>query len=139
MPISPELQHLYETEEWFTAKGLVRMRSGGCCEWCSRPNRRWILTADDETGRWYDPTKWTWVSPFRDWLAPPAPLPETGVFVLVQLSVAHLDHDPTNNNLSNLAHLCRRCHLIHDMRHHLATARRRRDEEVGQLRMEHTA
>ncbi len=40
--------------------------------------------------------------------------------VLVQLGVAHLDQDTRNNRFSNLAALCRRCHLNHDRPHTLA-------------------
>ncbi len=32
----------------------------------------------------------------------------------VVLTVAHLDHDITNNSFSNLKCLCQRCHLQHD-------------------------
>ncbi len=34
-----------------------------------------------------------------------------------------LPHDPTNNDASNLAALCQRCHILHDKPEHL---RRRR-------------
>jgi len=32
----------------------------------------------------------------------------------VVLATAHLDQDPGNNALRNLAALCQRCHLAHD-------------------------
>ncbi|MFD1143017.1 hypothetical protein ACFQ4C_17960 [Larkinella insperata] len=35
-------------------------------------------------------------------------------FVKIVLTVAHLDHDPKNNDLVNLKALCQRCHLAHD-------------------------
>jgi len=41
----------------------------------------------------------------------------------VILAAAHLDHDPGNNRLRNLKSLCQRCHLIHDLPHHLARRR----------------
>jgi hypothetical protein len=41
----------------------------------------------------------------------------------VVLAAAHLDHDPTNNQLRNLRGLCQRCHLIHDRPHHLEQRR----------------
>ena len=41
----------------------------------------------------------------------------------VVLATAHRDHDPTNNDASNLAALCQRCHILHDKPEHL---RRRR-------------
>ena len=38
---------------------------------------------------------------------------------LVVLTVAHIDHDKTNNRFNNLAALCQRCHLKHDLPHHI--------------------
>jgi len=40
------------------------------------------------------------------------PHPVTGCTVL--LTVAHLNHDTTDNRLENLKALCQRCHLNHD-------------------------
>jgi 5-methylcytosine-specific restriction endonuclease McrA len=41
------------------------------------------------------------------------PHPVTGSHVV--LTIAHLDHDPTNNTWDNLRALCQRCHLRHDL------------------------
>jgi hypothetical protein len=61
------------------------------------------------------------------------PHPVTGSIVV--LTVAHLDHDPTNNDLDNLAALCQRCHLTHDAAQHAANARttRHRRQRHAQL------
>ena len=40
----------------------------------------------------------------------------------VALTVAHLDHDPSNNAESNLRALCQRCHLRYDTAHHQRNA-----------------
>ena len=64
------------------------------------------------------------------------PHPETGSRVV--LTVAHLDHDTTNNSDENLAALCNACHLRHDAKHHAANAaatRRRRKIEAGQMEL----
>jgi len=45
------------------------------------------------------------------------PHPVTGSKVV--LTVAHLDHNPSNNNRSNLRALCQRCHLAYDKELHL--------------------
>jgi hypothetical protein len=37
----------------------------------------------------------------------------------VVLAAAHIDHDPSNNRMRNLASLCQRCHLLHDRAWHL--------------------
>lgn len=44
----------------------------------------------------------------------------------IVLTVAHLDHDPRNNDDRNLRALCQRCHLRHDARLHAANAARTR-------------
>ena len=43
-----------------------------------------------------------------------------GKWSVIVLTVAHLDHDKENNRFNNLAALCQRCHLQHDIRHHAA-------------------
>lgn len=47
------------------------------------------------------------------------------VFRIV-LTVAHLNHDRTDNRPENLAALCQRCHLIHDREQHRETRQRNR-------------
>lgn len=37
----------------------------------------------------------------------------------VVLTVAHVDHDKTNNRFDNLKAWCQRCHLAHDQEHHI--------------------
>jgi len=51
--------------------------------------------------------------------------PETGSKVI--LTVAHIDHDITNNREDNLAALCQRCHLRHDAKQHTQNAQKTRD------------
>ena len=51
----------------------------------------------------------------------------------VVLTIAHLDHDITNNNDSNLAALCQRCHLTYDAKLHATNARKTRDAKSGQM------
>jgi hypothetical protein len=55
-----------------------------------------------------------------EWCGAPnrEPHPKTGG--MVTLTVAHIDHDKDNNRFSNLAALCNRCHLWHDIRQHVA-------------------
>lgn len=51
----------------------------------------------------------------------------------VVLTIAHLDHDVSNNDDSNLAALCQRCHLTHDAQQHAMNARQTRAHRSGQL------
>lgn len=55
--------------------------------------------------------------------------------VRVVLTISHRDHDPTNNDPSNLAALCQRCHLRYDRAHHAETRRATRDARTGQRRL----
>lgn len=41
----------------------------------------------------------------------------------VVLTIAHLNHDITDNRDENLAALCNRCHLTYDARHHAENAK----------------
>lgn len=41
----------------------------------------------------------------------------------VQLGIAHIDHDPENNDPENLRAWCRGCHLRHDAPHHRQSRR----------------
>lgn len=64
------------------------------------------------------------------------PSPVTGR--KVTLTTAHLDHDTTHNDLTNLRHLCNGCHLRYDRNFHRRNATRtriRRREEAGQMRL----
>ena len=64
--------------------------------------------------------------------APAGPMLGERAIVIV-LTVAHLDHNPANNDPSNLAALCQRCHLRHDAAQHAASARHTRDRKRGQM------
>jgi hypothetical protein len=59
--------------------------------------------------------------------------------VLIVLTIAHLDHDPTNNADANLRALCQRCHLRLDSEQHVRNAAetraRKRDEASGQSQL----
>ena len=68
-------------------------------------------------GRWWDDEAHRWRDGAGKWvrrLKPPHSLLERTRTIHVVLATAHRDHDPTNNDASNLAGLCQRCHLLHD-------------------------
>lgn len=54
--------------------------------------------------------------------------------IRIVLTVAHLDHDTSNNDPDNLAALCQRCHLRYDAALHAANASTTRDRKRGQTR-----
>jgi hypothetical protein len=51
----------------------------------------------------------------------------------VVLTIAHLNHDPTDNRIDNLKALCQRCHNRYDQPHRQANARatRRRKRDAA--------
>jgi 5-methylcytosine-specific restriction endonuclease McrA len=52
------------------------------------------------------------------------PHPVTGSIVM--LTVAHLNHDTTDNREENLKALCQKCHLGHDAKYHAQNAAKTR-------------
>ncbi len=54
----------------------------------------------------------------------------------VVLTVAHMDHDKTNNRFCNLNALCQRCHLKHDHPQHIENRRYGRNWKVNQTRLD---
>lgn len=119
MPIRREFRSFYRRPEYLQARELVRERSGDCCEWCNKPNHSYVWVAADGTGRWWRESQ------------PPA---QVGVRIIrVVLTTAHLNHDPADNRLENLAFLCQACHLNYDRKQHWAMARRMRARRIGQL------
>jgi hypothetical protein len=56
----------------------------------------------------------------------------------VILTVAHLNHTPSDCRPENLKAMCQRCHLRYDVDHHretISTKRRQAAEDAGQLRL----
>jgi len=56
----------------------------------------------------------------------------------IVLTIAHLDHDVTNNEPSNLRALCQQCHLRWDVEHHqrnAAATRRTKRVLSGQMEL----
>ncbi len=88
--------------KWELIKRLIRRRAGNRCEECGalqdelHPDTIEVIT-------------------YHDLFTGELTIRKTGVRVL--LGIAHLDQDITNNRFSNLAALCRKCHLHHDRLH----------------------
>lgn len=55
--------------------------------------------------------------------------------VQVVLTVAHIDHDESNSDPTNLLALCQRCHLRLDREDNAARRRERRERESGQMEL----
>lgn len=143
MPISAENRKRYPAN-WRDLRSLILQRAQHCCEQCGVPNYTRIIR-----GHGPDAGTFMIVNHRTVYNA------NTGAVVgdaqnrdyvgqrrtLVILNVAHLDHTPEHNDLSNLRALCCRCHLLHDAAHHRQTAylRRRQRRALGDLFADVTA
>ena len=107
MPIKPENRARYPAN-WKQIVAQVRERSGNRCE--DTPAFPECRAVNGE------------------------PHPETGSKVV--LTTAHLDHVPENCDLSNLRHLCQRCHLNYDAQHHAQTSYATRRARANTMEMD---
>jgi hypothetical protein len=161
MPIRPERQHLYPANWKTEIVPMIRKRSGCCCEVCGVKNGREITRSEDNqywayvspaVFRWSEPTALEYEDDERfdrrgfidnevhsaehgdliildspqqrdDWKKP----------IKIILTVAHLNHDETDNRPENLMHLCQLHHNRHDAEHRAANAKARREREANKL------
>lgn len=108
MPIRPENRTLYPPAAvWRAIRARILKRAGQRCEFCGVANG--AVGYRDDAGIFHED--------------------KTGLVdgdIRIVLTIAHLDHDPSNNDADNLAALCQRCHNRHDAAHR---ARNRRARE----------
>lgn len=117
MPIRPDMRHHYTTPEWRALSVKIRKeRAKDRCECTGQCGTNHGAENAKRDGRAADPR----CSAFEG-----QPHPVTGAAVV--LTVAHLDHDPANNDeKGNLLALCQRCHNRYDAAHRKANANRTR-------------
>ncbi len=115
MPIRAEQRALYPVD-WPQLSASIRFgRANGRCEGCGRPHGKLVLCVAD--GRWFDRQDGSWRDDRGRRTARPDK-PYRLRWTVVRLAACHLDHDPTNSELENLAAWCQRCHLLHDRPEH---------------------
>lgn len=121
MPIRAEHVFLYPID-WPQLSQLVRfVRAKGRCEHCARPHGQRVFHLGD--GRWWDRNRLCWRNGRgRRVRRPMENILIQGRWTPVVLACAHLNHDPSDSALHQLAALCQRCHMIYDGPEH----RRRR-------------
>lgn len=143
MPIRPELKHYYGAQWRKQIRPRILERDGHKCRFCRKPNhvevlqivdaprgRMWWLQDVFRPGEARERVQW-----LRDqrgivlsWDAE-AELPLRNPYkVKIVLTVAHLNHDPSDMREDNLAALCQWCHLHYDQQHHAATRAKRKDQ-----------
>lgn len=132
MPIRPENRALYPADWKAISRRIRHERAGNRCEQCKAPNGELIVRAEDgatymlSDGEVHDANDGQTLGYARSSEYPGYQL------VKIVLTVAHLDHDPTQNRDENLRALCQRCHLRHDAEHHRRnSAETRRARKAG--------
>lgn len=140
MPIRPEDRAKYPSD-WKQISRRIRTRARDRCERCGAPNHTQIARGVGEhegtyslgDGSVYDAETGKALGTVFTGCCTEGWRP-----VRVVLTVAHLNHDPSDCRDENLQALCQRCHLRLDRAQHLASARatrRRRLREAGQLEL----
>jgi hypothetical protein len=133
MPMNRDLYPSNWKDIALAVKQGVKWRCEHCDRPCRKPKEPWLAFCD----RLLNEEDYNWYAETADEVSD-----DSGLSTLVErpqrftLTVAHLDHNPANNEPSNLRALCSGCHLAYDAELHRrnATATRyRRREERGQL------
>lgn len=106
-------------------KPAILKRANNCCEFCGVENNSYIFRTDDN--------KWFYCD---DWLN--TKNRGVGFYITkgdgrikIILTIAHLDHDVTNNDYENLKALCQKCHLNYDKEHHKKNSKQTRNKKKG--------
>lgn len=115
MPISPENKKLYP-KNWPIIRQRILYASDHKCEFCGLRNH--IIGYRDDNRN------------FVECNGNPGEIINTSEgdkkIMKVVLTIAHLDHDPTNNHRSNLKALCQQCHNRHDAKHRAISRQQRK-------------
>jgi hypothetical protein len=132
MPIKPENKSKYPSD-WKQIRERILARAENKCEQCRVPNRAFVARSADaymlrdgsvfdaETGESRGMSRGSEFPSIR--------------YVEIVLTIAHLDHDPTNCDEANLRAWCQMHHLRYDQPHHRANSfeTRRRGKAAGEL------
>lgn len=117
--------------DWPDISLAIRERAQDRCEVCGVPNGAEILrSADDPIKYLYVNAEGVHCTPGGSWIKL-SEIPDEyllGDYVVIVLTVAHLDQNTRNDDPENLKALCQRCHLNHDRPHNLVKAKRTRLE-----------
>jgi len=99
-------------------------RDGNCCKFCGIPNHS--IGFRNSAGHWEEIEK----SFAGDMYA--EDMKEAGYKIIkIVLTIMHLDHDITNNDYTNLAAACQKCHLNYDKEHHCKNSRATIEKKKG--------
>ena len=120
MPVKSEKKRLYH-KDWDAIRAEVIRRAGNQCERCGVNNRAYGYR--DPEGEFQEVTRAS---------AEALSIDGEVKVIRIVLTLAHLDHDPSNNGIPgarpNLLALCQRCANLHDLPHRKNKAARTRHE-----------
>ena len=126
MPISPENRARYPANWSTEIRPRILARAKDHCEKCQAPNGQTVCremsgaTYMLDNGYVFDAETGDCLGRARLYDYP------AGRYVMIVLTIAHLDHVPEHCSDSNLRAWCQRCHLRYDVRHHADSRRSRR-------------
>lgn len=127
MPIRPENKHLYPSpKRWQKIRCKILARAAHC-EFCDVKNY-------SEGVRHTDGKFWTVKEIIDEMEEHGTEIP--GKIIKVVLTIAHLDHNPGNNDDDNLRALCQQCHLRYDAKHHAESRKNNREKNSPQLSLD---
>lgn len=143
MPINYKLYPI----NWLSEiRPSILKRANNCCENCRVENYEYVFRGiinrnqpnekevyQDNSGRVFDAENGTLLfkSEFAD-IYPLSGNPNQKAIKII-LTIAHLDHDITNNDPHNLKALCQKCHLGHDKEYHKHKRRLNKSLKVKSL------
>jgi hypothetical protein len=124
MPIKPENKKLYP-KDWKQIRKRILERARNRCEFCLVAN--YVKVNRNDCGI---PADLGLLHNLKEYIAY-----KDHKAITIVLTIAHLDHDPTNNDPENLRALCQKCHLTYDAKHHAHNAHetRRKGKAIGEL------
>lgn len=140
MPIKPENKARYP-KDWPAIRTAILERAQHRCEWpgCEVPNYGVGFWKKDDFYIVNDECRS--YAQARQWLADECfsrygdEVPDRK-FIVIVLTVAHLDHQPENCAPENLRAWCQRHHLAYDHRHHIGNAWATRRAKMGNFELE---
>ncbi len=112
---------------WDEIRAAILQRAGDRCEGCGVPNHE--RGARDCHGKWRSESYLEGLcSDMGDMLFPDG-YPD---IIRLVLTIAHLDHNPQNNDPDNLRAYCQLCHNRHDAAMRAEHRRQTRLKKIGQ-------
>ncbi len=150
MPIRPSERDKYPAD-WPQVVARIRARAKGRCEWCGVPQYavghrgpdglfvreggNGPLDASGQGLVWpsLEPLTYSQAREIADTINDGLDPWDSGRRIVIVMTTAHLDHDPTNCEDENLAWLCQRCHNRYDVNARRAGIAQRRRQRNGDL------